>query len=257
MAKKGWIKLHRCIQEHWLWENKPFSYGQAFIDMLMKANHEDNKILFNGKLLDVNRGSFITSMRKLANEWGWSIGKVDRFFKLLEKDKMVIVKQNTHSTTITIENYASFQDVQNTDGTPIDTQTEHRRNTGGNKQECKEYKELKNNNNIYSANAHTNAQANALFEHLWQLYPNKKGKARISDTTKKKLLDIGEEEMTRAIERYQKDLKKDSDWRKPQNGSTFFGGGYVDYLDKNYAVPIKSTPSNIAEEFLAEVEGRL
>ena len=29
------------------------------------------------------------------------------------------------------------------------------------------------------------------------------------------------------------------------------------YLDKNYAVPIKSTPSNIAEEFLAEVEGRL
>ena len=175
--------------------------------------------------------------------------------------KMITKKSSTHDTTITIENYTSFQDVRATNDTASEQQVSSKRAASEHNQEYKEHKELKNNNNIYSANAHTNAhtnaQANALFEHLWQLYPNKKGKARISDTTKKKLLDIGEEEMTRAIERYQKDLKKDSDWRKPQNGSTFFGGGYVDYLDKNYAVPIKSTPSNIAEEFLAEVEGRL
>ncbi|SET71690.1 phage replication protein O [Lacrimispora sphenoides] len=75
---------------------------------------------------------------------------------------------------------------------------------------------------------------NTLFEDLWKLYPLKKGKGQISDTKKKELSKIGREEMERAIERYKADLKKDEDWRKPQNGSTFFNSGYVDYLDKNY-----------------------
>jgi hypothetical protein len=30
------------------------------------------------------------------------------------------------------------------------------------------------------------------------------------------------------------ELKKDASWRKPQNGSTFFNSGYVDYLDANF-----------------------
>jgi len=77
------------------------------------------------------------------------------------------------------------------------------------------------------------ADALALYERLWKLFPNKKGKGRVSDAQKMKLLKIGYEEMTRAIERYQEELKKDS-WRKMQNGSTFFNSGYVDYLDANY-----------------------
>lgn len=77
-------------------------------------------------------------------------------------------------------------------------------------------------------------EARALFEDLWKLYPSKKGKGQVSDTKKKELLKIGKEEMERAIDRYKAGLKKDADWRKPQNGSTFFNSGYVDYLDKNY-----------------------
>lgn len=73
----------------------------------------------------------------------------------------------------------------------------------------------------------------ALFERLWKLFPNKKGKGRVSDAQKMKLMKIGYEEMARAIERYQEELKKDP-WRKMQNGSTFFNSGYIDYLDANY-----------------------
>jgi len=40
--------------------------------------------------------------------------------------------------------------------------------------------------------------------------------------------------MERAVNRYLSELEKDSSWRKPQNGSTFFNSGYVDYLDANY-----------------------
>jgi len=81
----------------------------------------------------------------------------------------------------------------------------------------------------------------AFFEQIWKLYPNKKGKGQVSDAKKKELFKISIEEMTRSIERYKTELKKDEDWRKPQNGSTFFNSGYVDYLDANY-VPGESKP---------------
>lgn len=83
-------------------------------------------------------------------------------------------------------------------------------------------------------------EACTLFEKLWELYPNKKGKGQISDTKKKALLKIGEEELTRAIERYKKHLDANSSWLKPQNGSTFFNSGYVDYLDSNYSQGVQN-----------------
>ena len=91
------------------------------------------------------------------------------------------------------------------------------------------------------------ADASALFENLWKMYPNKKGKGQVSDKDKMKLLEIGLEEMTRAIDRYKSELEKDKDWRKPQNGSTFFHSGYVDYLDANYEEskrPVKKSGFN-------------
>lgn len=83
---------------------------------------------------------------------------------------------------------------------------------------------------------HDTKAANALFERLWNAYPNKKGKGQVSEKTKRKLLDIGEEQMLRCIGRYESDLNRDS-WRQPQYGSTFFTSGYVDYLDANYSPP--------------------
>ncbi len=79
------------------------------------------------------------------------------------------------------------------------------------------------------------AEALALFEQkLWPLYPVKKGKGQVSLAAKQRLLKVGYEEMVRAIDRYKAELERDSDWRRPQNGSTFFNSGYVDYLDANY-----------------------
>lgn len=103
-----------------------------------------------------------------------------------------------------------------------------------------EDKEEDKDNNILCKNAPSKTEVNDLFEHLWSLYPNKKGKGQVSDSKKKTLFAIGKEEMQRAISRYQNDLKKDADWRKPQNGSTFFNSGYVDYLDANYSAPAET-----------------
>lgn len=97
-----------------------------------------------------------------------------------------------------------------------------------------------------SKKAEETREAKILFERLWSLYPNKKGKGQVSDTAKKKLLKIGHEELERAIQRYKTELEKE-DWRKTQYGSTFFNSGYVDYLDANYE-PGKREPTKQQKE---------
>ena len=103
-----------------------------------------------------------------------------------------------------------------------------------------------NNKNIKqcaSDNAPRTSKAaiNDFFESIWKLYPSKKGKGQVSDSKKKALYDIGYEELSRAIERYKAGLARD-EWRKPQNGSTFFNSGYIDYLDANYTEPEQQNP---------------
>ena len=96
------------------------------------------------------------------------------------------------------------------------------------------------------------ANANELFEKLWKLYPNKKGKGRVSAAKRRAFFKIGEDQMTRAIQRYiqEHDTKQRNGEFVPywQNGSTFFNSGYVDYLDENYVAapkePAHSSPNS-------------
>ncbi len=98
-----------------------------------------------------------------------------------------------------------------------------------------------------SAAQPSKADVDAFFESIWELYPVKKGKASVSDTKRKALFKIGYDRMEQAINRYLTELKKDASWRKPQNGSTFFNSGYVDYLDENY-VPDQTVPGGRKEK---------
>lgn len=68
---------------------------------------------------------------------------------------------------------------------------------------------------------------------LWTLYPNKKGKDRAYKKLPKLIEQYGYEQLVRCIERYKRDLEKDT-WREAQNGSTFFNSGCIDYLDCNF-----------------------
>lgn len=113
----GWQKIYRDIQDHWLWEDKPFSRGQAWIDLILLVNHEDNKTLIDGELIEVKRGSKITSLRKLADQWGWSTTKVKKFLELLQKEQMIKFESDNKKTLVSIENYSVYQSKDNTENT--------------------------------------------------------------------------------------------------------------------------------------------
>ena len=127
-----------------------------------------------------------------------------------------------------------------------DSRTDSRTTVGRpDKEEDKEREEerdiIKN-----SATQPSKADVDSFFESIWNLYPVKKGKGQVSETKRKALFKIGYDQMERAINRYLTELKKDASWRKPQNGSTFFNSGYVDYLDENFT-PDKVTSGGRTE----------
>lgn len=105
----GWIKIHRDILYHEIWSDKPFSKGQAWIDLLLWANHSDNKCMIGNKIEEVKRGSFITSELKLMDRWGWGRKKVQLFLKFLESESMIMRNANNKRTAITIVNYDVYQ----------------------------------------------------------------------------------------------------------------------------------------------------
>lgn len=108
----GWICLHRCIQKHWIWQDA--NRFKWWVDLLLRANHEDKKVLIESTLVECKRGELITSLYALAKDWGVSRDVVRHFLQLLESDNMIVRKVATKYTQIIICNYASYQDVPTT-----------------------------------------------------------------------------------------------------------------------------------------------
>lgn len=107
---QGWIKIHRDLLDNELWSDKPFTKGQAWVDLLLLANHKDKNVLIGGHTEMVERGSFITSELKLMERWGWGRKKVKLFLNFLESQKMIERNANNKRTAITIVNYGFYQD---------------------------------------------------------------------------------------------------------------------------------------------------
>jgi len=134
--KIGYIKLYRKITDNLFWKDKPFSKGQAWIDLLLMVNHKPNKVIFRDSIYEVKRGQKITSESKLSKVWGWSRWKVNAFLKLLEQLEMITIKVDKRKTVITVLNYDSYQTDTTSDFTTDQHETTNRPTSDQHKQEC-------------------------------------------------------------------------------------------------------------------------
>ena len=85
-----------------------------------------------------------------------------------------------------------------------------------------------------SASASLSKEEAEHFEALWQRYPVRRDKNKVSSETRKALMAVSVEEMGRAIERYKEEVATSPADRVWKNGSTWFNGAYEDYLDANF-----------------------
>ena len=158
MASIGWVRLHRSIMDNWIWFNETFSRGQAWLDLILLANHKDNKTMHNGNLVTVKRGAKITSVRQLSLRWKWSTTKVKKFLDTLQADNMIDYKSDGKKTVYTIVNYELYQGFDEEESNTEITQknnrskTEKKQKNNRSKTEKKQKKTNNNDNNINNDN---------------------------------------------------------------------------------------------------------
>lgn len=105
-----------------MWLCEPFTRGQAWVDLIMLANHKEGYIRVRGVRYEVKRGQVGWSEVALAKRWKWSRGKVRRFLQELEENDSQIVQQKTNVTTLlSIVNYDKFQSNDTANRTASDT----------------------------------------------------------------------------------------------------------------------------------------
>ena len=138
----GWISLHRQIQKGWLWEEKPFTKGQAWIDLLLEANYKDKTVPIGNELVEIKRGQKLWSILDMSERWGWSRKKVSNFLNLLQTDGMIEQKRTTKYTILTIVNYDFYQSAEH-----------QKNNTGTSKEHQKNTNNKDNNLNLLSSNS--------------------------------------------------------------------------------------------------------
>lgn len=120
--RAGWICLHRGIADHWIYQ-EPEAL-KLWITMLIEANHENKKHMFNGAMIEINKGQLVCGRISLAGKTGISENKIRRYLDLLESDNMIHQQKTNKYSIITITNYAQYQEnhQQKTSKPPTDNQ---------------------------------------------------------------------------------------------------------------------------------------
>ena len=243
--QQGWLKIHRKILDNFLWEDRPFSRGQAWIDLILIANHEDKTTIFNGNVVEIKRGQKMTSLRKLSDRWGWSITKTKKFLEVLQSEKMLTYKSNSKNTVYTIVNFNDYQEKQEHKNNTKITQKENRKKIEIKQKETnKNDKNDKNDKNIFN-----NLSNDKLFVPLierWNELPDTISKISIlkKDTQRFKMLsqrvnEYGADKVLEAIEKIKQSPflqgKNNRGWTitfewfvRPNNFVKVLEGNYID-----------------------------
>lgn len=227
----GHFRVWRELFTKPIWLNSTLEQQVILITLMAMANFQPREWEWQGKKYNVKPGQFITSSKSIIENTGGNVTtqNVRTALARFEKLGFLTNESTKQGRLITLVNWRDYQytdDYANQDPNRRVTKTQPRPN--------QDLTTREEGNKVISKETYS-----AFFEEVWILYPNKRGKDKISDTKKKEIYKVGEE-FKRCISRYVDDVearrRKGFSDLNFQNGSTFFNSGYVDYLDKNYSV---------------------
>lgn len=104
---KGYIHIHREIENHWLWL-QPRRF-QWWLQLLFMASYVDKTIAFGNDIIHLQRGQLATTIRQLMRRWGAHSQAALAFLTVLENENMIVRESNRKMTIITIINYDKYQ----------------------------------------------------------------------------------------------------------------------------------------------------
>lgn len=115
MSDGGWIKLYRKIRKSFVWTNS--DQLKLWLLVLMKANHEPNKFLFNGKEVAVDSGQMVTGRDTLTIEFNEGVRRGQRisattlwrWINDFKNAQMLDIKSSPQYSVITVSNWSTYQ----------------------------------------------------------------------------------------------------------------------------------------------------
>lgn len=104
---EGWIKLHRKLSES-SFKDRPLIFA-LFVDLLLNANHEEKKIIWNKEEMVVGAGQLITGRKTLSKRTGISEQSVRSALNTLKSTNTITIKVTSKFSIISILNWSRYQ----------------------------------------------------------------------------------------------------------------------------------------------------
>ena len=144
-GQKGYVRLYRDIMD-WSWYDDANTV-RLFIHCILKANYDDN--VWHG--IKIERGSFVTSYAKLAQELKLTPDKIRTSISHLKMTNTITHKPTAKYSIITVNNYSSYQtnDTQFPKQIPNESQTNPKQIPTTNKRNKGKKDEFKNRSEIF------------------------------------------------------------------------------------------------------------
>ena len=172
---EGWIKLHREFLE-WEWyDHAPTKL--FFLHCLLKANHTEKE--WRGTV--IQRGEFITSLKNLCKETGFSVKQIRTILGKL-KGKELAIKTSSQHTVIQVVKYDQYQSKAN-EGQANGQSKGYQRAT------------TKNDNN-------DNKNSILSFDDFWEMYDRRTGSKKKCQEKYSKISEEDRQKIKRHVPKY-------------------------------------------------------
>lgn len=220
----GWLKLYRSILDSAVFQDAEIL--KVWIWLLCNVAFEQHDTICYGKVIHLKPGQIATGRKKIAQCTDLNENKVYRALTGLKSLGNIEIKATNKYSIITVVNWDKYQDengkrTANEQQTNSETATEEQQNNSKRTQH-KNGKNGKKEKNIYIC---------SFFQSVWDEYPKKLGKNKVTKAAMEQLEEAGEDAVMSAVRRYVEKIKRDgTDEKYIMHGSTFFNGAWRDYV---------------------------
>lgn len=101
-----------------------FTKMQAWIDLLLLANHKPVTIFIRGNEINLKEGQLAYSQLSLAKRWKWNRKTVDKFLSMLQNREMLDNRKTRLTTIISIRKWNEYQQNGQQNGQQKDNRTD-------------------------------------------------------------------------------------------------------------------------------------
>ena len=220
----GWLKLYRSILDSAVFQDAEIL--KVWIWLLCNVAFEQHDTICYGKVIHLKPGQIATGRKKIAQCTDLNENKVYRALTALKSLGNIEIKATNKYSIITVVNWYKYQD-ENAKRTSSEQQNNSKTTTeeqqGDSKRtQHKNGKNGKKEKNIYIC---------SFFQSVWDEYPKKLGKNKVTKAAMEQLEEAGEDAVMSAVRRYVEKIKRDgTDEKYIMHGSTFFNGAWRDYV---------------------------